>query len=582
MALSHPTPPPAPLAGVGEVCLFYAPTGAPIKPTSLYFGHVGWGFRLGQQNEWIFGATEGTGAPNILPPDYNGAWVDKGDWDTMLNIFENKLLDAGNTYYHDSGYYTQFRCRVTIASNVSSAESLAYSMKNKGYDLTTNNCLTDAYQILSTYAGENIFPTPFFPGLSASGQIGIVSAIPKQWFSELAAYGFSGLTPLPQRECSTPRCPPYALVATYPNMTFPSVAIVKIVPASPTLQTTYTITAIPGKPNVAKRQVFARAVTATTAAISQTVPATGQGQTQGTQASGLVDIINQTDTPLTLDAGTIIPNNAGFGNAPNIQIMLDTGVTVPGCSSTSCGSANVNAIVVQPGAIGNVGTTGAFYFCSDGTCNSANEWFVEIASAFTGGTDPQPYTYVQQSDIDNAANALIAANKPDAQRVLQRQIPSGERLIGTPQCNPNTSANQSSGDQVSQVTVKVTFTCSGEVYDYNGALTMAKNLLAQLGNGRYPSYKLVGIGASMQKVELSPLNNGVVLLTIQARGTWQAQFDAHTQLELATALVGLSKAEAEAFLLHQSDIQIASIQLKGGSVEVFPSDPSQVKIIIQD
>jgi hypothetical protein len=205
-------------------------------------------------------------------------------------------------------------------------------------------------------------------------------------------------------------------------------------------------------------------------------------------------------------------------------------------------------------------------------------------STFTGGKDPQPYSFVQRSDIDNAANSLISANTPDAQQVLQGQVQPNERFIGTPQCSPKTSENQSAGDHVSQVTVTVSFTCSGEVYDYDGALKLAQYLLKQHVQQSYPTipYALVDtITTTMQKASLTDASSGTVTMTIDASGTWVAQFDANLEQAIAQSIAGKTELQAQGILDVQPGVKIASIQLQGGNSDILPANPAQITFTIQ-
>src|SRR5215472_11593484 len=53
----------------GEVCLFNAPSGAPINlpnGTVIRPGHIGWGFRNRTGDSWTFGATEDAGGKPLI------------------------------------------------------------------------------------------------------------------------------------------------------------------------------------------------------------------------------------------------------------------------------------------------------------------------------------------------------------------------------------------------------------------------------------------------------------------------------------------------------------------------------------
>ncbi len=355
-----------------------------------------------------------------------------------------------------------------------------------------------------------------------------------------------------------------------------SAATVSILPMSITQQETYTITAVEGNPDTAANQVYAHTITTTTAPVSEMVNATGQGQIPGTQATGSILLGNgDLKNPLNLSAGTILTNTQGC-TAQGLQVSLDSNVYVPAYSGNGpWPTTTVSIHVVQQGVTGNIQD-----------CNSTDHAFLNLtytfeaynlSGGFNGGTDPQSYTYVQQSDIDNATNALISANTPDARQALQGQVQPNEQLIGAPQCNPNSNADHSAGDQVSQVTVTVSFTCTGEVYDQDGALKLAQNLLNQQEQQLHPTYELVGtITTTMQTATLTDPNSGTVTMTIQASGTWVAHFDTQSEQALALSIAGKTKAEAQAFLNSQPGIQMASIQLQGGNSDRLPTDPAKI------
>lgn len=356
-----------------------------------------------------------------------------------------------------------------------------------------------------------------------------------------------------------------------------SAATVSILPMSITQQETYTITAVSGNPNRAAKQVFAHTITTTTASVPITVNATGQGTTPGIEAMGTVRVENHdASNTLTLDAGTVLPNQL---SSPMINIQFDQPVTVAPSGFVD----GVAVHVVEVGTIGNIVAC-----CYSGpsfqnecnpnisSCNQAHDIFSD--STFTGGTDPQTYSTVRQSDVDNAANTLISGSTPDAQQVLQGQIQPNERLIGTPGCDPNKSADPPVGTQASQVTVTVSFTCSGEVYDYDGALKLAQDLLKQQEQQLYPTYQLVGtITTTMQAATLTDPNSDTVTMMIQASGTCIAHFDTQSEQALALSIAGKTKAEAQTLLNNQPGIQMASIQLEGGNSDRLPTNPAKIK-----
>lgn len=356
-----------------------------------------------------------------------------------------------------------------------------------------------------------------------------------------------------------------------------SSAILTITPASANLNSTYTISAVTGNPDTSKQQVQgARILSTTTSSYTQTANATGQGTIPGTHASGTVYIDNfDTSAPITLTAGSVYANNRGVPSSP-LHVVLDATVTVPPAPSSSTWSQRS-----APAHMLEVGTIGNYLFNNNqwGTIS----WSVFNNPAFTNGKDPQTYTAVRQSDIDSAANALENANTPNAQQLLQSQIRSGEQFIGSPSCNPNARANHAAGDNATTVTVTVSFTCAGEVYDPSKAMSMAGQLLtSQAATSPGSGYSLVGnIATSVGNVTLADANSGTITLVINARGTWVFQFSDAQQTTLEQLVVGKSKSDAVTLLAAQRGIKNVAIQLSGGNASILPADANQIKIVVQ-
>jgi hypothetical protein len=306
-----------------------------------------------------------------------------------------------------------------------------------------------------------------------------------------------------------------------------STTVVTITPAQKKLQHTYTILAVTGTPDSNRLQVTARQLSSVTAPQSRTVQATGTATTPATYASGTLTLYNySTTSSLTLNAGMEIAN---MQSTP-VDMILDAAVTAPpGQDASNPGTANVPAHVVQAGPIGNLppvnnGDAG-FYYCTNCPNGNVQGYEIENDSAFSGGGNSQSVTTVQQSDIDNAANALEAANAPHPQQIFQAQIRTNERLINSAQCKPDVSSNHAAGEQATSVTITVTFTCTGEAYDQMAALALAQQLLMKQAKGQFgPHYTLQGfVAATVASAVLTDTKRGTIALTVNTSGTWVAQ-----------------------------------------------------------
>ncbi len=340
-------------------------------------------------------------------------------------------------------------------------------------------------------------------------------------------------------------------------------ARITITPASQDVKNTFVISAVTGTPDPSQHQVGARLLSSTTPAQSQKVSATGSKQIPAVQASGtLVITCRASSSPLTIPAGTV------FTGTDGAQVATDVTVTASGCSTT------VSARAVQPGASGNI--------AASDTNQPYSGYNINNPAAFTGGQGPQTTTIVQQSDIDGAATTL-EANPPNAQRVLQGQVRTNEQMIGTPQCTPNVTSDHKAGDQATSVTATVSFTCTGEVYDRDGALSMAaKQLTTQAATRPGPGYTLVGkIATALAQAALADASTGTIKLTVNAEGIWVFHFSAAQKLSLAKLLAGKSKKDVQSLLSARKGVSSISIQFSGGDGNTLPADPGQIAIVVQ-
>ncbi len=358
-----------------------------------------------------------------------------------------------------------------------------------------------------------------------------------------------------------------------PASPYASAATVTITPASKMVQGTFTIHAVTGAPEAAQQQVYARQLSYTDTH-SETVNATGQGQIPGTDARGTLAFCTTYPGGVVETAGTVYTDN--FGGTANVTIVLDVTVTVPQ-SSASCNNIVFSSGHVQtPGSAGNIAADTFKY--GDGP----HQLIVTNSSAFTGGKDPQPYTFVEQSDLNNATNSLISSYAPNPQTVFANQIKGNEALVNTPQCSSSTGANHKAGDRTPTVTVTVTFSCSAEVYDKAGALALARELLAsQAATDPGSPYGPVGTAQATIGNVSAPDSQGTITLMVSAQGVWAYQFSDVDKQGLARLIAGLTPQQASALILEHAGVANVAIQLSDMYARFLPSDPKQIMIVTQ-
>ncbi|MBX5450494.1 MAG: baseplate J/gp47 family protein, partial [Thermogemmatispora sp.] len=307
------------------------------------------------------------------------------------------------------------------------------------------------------------------------------------------------------------------------------------------------------------------------AAQTKTAQATGHGQTPGVQARGTITFRHAVGIWQTILKGTVF-------NVRGLQVVTDEPVSLPPADVDNPTSASGAAHVVQAGSAGNL-PAGAI----NQLCCSTDLSIRAISGPFTGGQDPQSYTFVQQSDIDSVANPLKASLTQEAQQEFQRQLRPGEQLISQPTCSTSVKSDHQAGDHASSVTVTVSASCSGEAFDKQAALRLGASLLSQeasktLGSDYAPAGQIMTSISGATPINSGP-EKGSISITVTAEGLWAYQFDGAHKESLARLIAGKTRSEALQLLQRQSGIKEADIAIAHGS-DRLPNDANQITITI--
>jgi len=350
-------------------------------------------------------------------------------------------------------------------------------------------------------------------------------------------------------------------------------ATVTITPKSVTLQNTYGITGVTsGTPDSAKREVQARQLKFTTPSQTKTVSATGFVNTPGIHATGTLTFFNGLQVPYGVTAGTVFTDAQGVQIANNILAYIPAGNP-----NTGFGRVTVPAHAVTTGTAGNIR---AFDF-NNVICCGNQAISVSNTVAFSGGQNPQKFVAVQQSDIDRAAAPFKQPLLESALAAINGMKRANEQFVGTPKCVANVTSNHQAGDQATSVTVSVTATCTGEVYDLVGAENIATNLL----KGEAAQYTSIGYalkGVVVTSVTQALVDNkGTVRLFVKAGGVWVYQFSDAQKAQLAGLIAGKTPDEATSLLLQQQGVsKVVGISISSGNT--LPTDATQITIVVQN
>ena len=355
------------------------------------------------------------------------------------------------------------------------------------------------------------------------------------------------------------------------DLFFPPTATVAITPDSRQLQHAYQFTAVLGVPDPSKNQVDARAVFASSQPQSTTVKATGQGSIPGQPAQGVLVFYNTLASPLTIQAGTVIfdPHNS------NVVAVNNDTITLPAFDPTQ-GPVGVKdqGHTLNPGSNQNI-PMGEL----KGPVGSSGAYVNNMA--FGGGQDPQTYAYVQQSDIDGAAQSLETTLNGQTTQILQSHVRSNEHTVGQPRCSPQVQSSNGAGDRVNNLTVTVVMNCLGEVYDMQAVQVLAARKLTQDASvNPGPAYAPVG-DIVAQVTRTTQGTQGDVQLSVNALGVWVYQFTPTQRAALVHLIAGKSSQDARTILRRQPGVANAIITLTGIGVSSVPDDLSRITVNVE-
>ncbi|MGH2480643.1 MAG: hypothetical protein ACRDHW_13395, partial [Ktedonobacteraceae bacterium] len=355
------------------------------------------------------------------------------------------------------------------------------------------------------------------------------------------------------------------------DLFFPPTATVTITPDSQQLLHTYQLTAVLGIPDPSKNQVDARAVYASSQPQSSTVKATGQGSIPGRQAQGTLTFYNTLTSPLTIQAGTVVFDP----RTSTIVVVNDDTITLPAFDpSQGVHGVQDNAHTVNMGNNQNIPLNEL-----NGPVGSSGAYVSN--TAFHGGQDAQTFSYVQQSDIDSAAQALETTLNGQTVQILQTQAHPNERAASQPHCAPQVQSSNMAGAQVNSVTVTVAMNCLGEVYDMQAVQVLAtRKLMQDASTNPGPFYAPVG-NVAAQVTRVTPASHGDVVLTVSALGMWVYQFSTTQRMALTHLIAGKNSQDARTLLLHQPGVHNAKIALTGVGVTAVPGDVTSITLNVE-
>ena len=144
------------------------------------------------------------------------------------------------------------------------------------------------------------------------------------------------------------------------------------------------------------------------------------------------------------------------------------------------------------------------------------------------------------------------------------------------------TSDHAAGDKATTVTVSVTFTCTGEVYDQQGALASAAQWLKQdAAKNPGSGYALVGkVVTTQTQAKVSNADQGTIAVSVTAEGVWVFQVSDAQKLALVKLVAGKKKGIVQSLLLQQQGVSKVDIQLVGGDRDTFPRNSGKVTLVV--
>ena len=292
-------------------------------------------------------------------------------------------------------------------------------------------------------------------------------------------------------------------------------------------------------------QLPARAIPPITLSQKASSPATGIRHQTAQQAHGFITFYNGQFSEQFVPAGKVLTGSDG------IAVMTDQDATIPAGNPPAYGQVTVSAHTVSPSTSENIQAYDINQPCCFASVLAKN------TSSFAGGQNARDYTVVAQADVENAALTLKTSLTQSMHGALEAQVKQTETLVPLP-CNQTVTPDHQAGQEAKEVTVTVSETCSGSVYDTQALAQKARTILAtqathQLGT----SYRL--LGDVQQSILQTSVIHTAIVLKVRNQGTWGYSISPATEERLLHRIAGKAKQDVLTLLLKTPGIQAARI-----------------------
>jgi len=243
-------------------------------------------------------------------------------------------------------------------------------------------------------------------------------------------------------------------------------------------------------------------------------------------------------------------------------------VTLVGPSS----SASVPIVAQTAGTAANVGANQITKIEGNGDDNLG----VTNPNATTGGVDPRTATTVQQSDIDSVRDTYAKDAIPQVQDQLNSKAQGKKLVLVGTGVQATATADHKVGDEVTGMTVTITVSGDGVVFDEKAVQGLLKAALAhKLPQGT----QLTSENTKLTYDVASSTKDGRITLSGHASGFYTPVF---LQSAIRSHLKGMSPSSAHAFLQSLPNVVDARIIQSPYGLPWLPLFSSRISLKIQE
>lgn len=278
-----------------------------------------------------------------------------------------------------------------------------------------------------------------------------------------------------------------------------------------------------------------------------TAQASGTQSQEARTATGSVTYFNISSQTQQVQAGIVLTASNGM------KFLTDAGASVPGGNPPDLGQATVPAHALSTGLAGNIPIGGINEDCCTPTITAKN------MTPFTGGQDGKVNPIVQPKDIQQAADPLASTQLQKAQSLFNKQVAGRAVLSST--CTKNVSPDHPAGSVAKSVTITISATCIGYVYDTQAARQIASSLLVKQAQALGTAYHLQGSISVQIGKGLPGTTPQTWTLPVATKGLWIYQLSLAQFNRLAPSLTNVTVRAARNTLLQIPGVQTVSIQL---------------------